>query len=343
MKLLILTQKVDINDDLLGFFHTWIREFARHCEQVTVIALGAGEYDLPENVKVLSLGKEKYSRNSQNSQYSPFIRRFALALNFYKLIYQERHNYDTVFVHMNKEYALLGGPPWRLWGKRVLLWYTHKQTGPGLWLAEKLVHDIYTASPESFGLKSKKTKVVGHGIDTEYFRPPLKKARNEKKEIIYVGRISPIKNQMLAVEAIKDLKDQEVTEIHLSLIGGTTRAEEDEYKNKIEKFIQANDLQEQITLTGPIPNRKLLPFYHHADLALNLCPTGGMDKAVLEALACGVPVVIINTAFESVTDKYFIKNKNELIGAIKQRELINPDRNNIERMSITSLINTIIK
>jgi len=39
MKLLIITQKVDINDDVLGFMHGWIAEFAKHCEKLTVICL----------------------------------------------------------------------------------------------------------------------------------------------------------------------------------------------------------------------------------------------------------------------------------------------------------------
>ena len=65
MKLLILTQKVDKNDPILGFFHRWVEEFARHCEQVTVIALGVGEYDLPQNVRVFSLGKEQHLRDAE--------------------------------------------------------------------------------------------------------------------------------------------------------------------------------------------------------------------------------------------------------------------------------------
>jgi hypothetical protein len=59
MKLLIITQKVDINDPILGFFHRWIEEFAKHCEKITVICLYKGTYNLPNNVKVLSLGKEE--------------------------------------------------------------------------------------------------------------------------------------------------------------------------------------------------------------------------------------------------------------------------------------------
>lgn len=34
MRLLIITQKVDENDAILGFFHGWIAEFAKHCEQL---------------------------------------------------------------------------------------------------------------------------------------------------------------------------------------------------------------------------------------------------------------------------------------------------------------------
>src|SRR3989338_7648361 len=60
MKLLIITQKVNQEDSVLGFFHSWIREFASRFEEVTVICLEKGVYNLPENVEVFSLGKEEY-------------------------------------------------------------------------------------------------------------------------------------------------------------------------------------------------------------------------------------------------------------------------------------------
>ena len=67
MRLLIVTQKVDREDDLLGFFHQWIIEFAKHCESVTVICLEEGSHRLPSNVRVFSLGKERCGRGQSST------------------------------------------------------------------------------------------------------------------------------------------------------------------------------------------------------------------------------------------------------------------------------------
>ena len=126
MKLLIITQKVDDHDDVLGFFVRWIEEFAKHAEKVTVICLQKGEYNLPHNVSVLSLGKE-----TGKSRFTYFVR-------FFRYIWKLRSDYDTVFVHMNPIYVLLGGVFWKLWFKKIALWYTHKRVDLKLRIAEKL-------------------------------------------------------------------------------------------------------------------------------------------------------------------------------------------------------------
>src|SRR3989344_1998355 len=114
MKLLIITQKVDKNDPILGFFHAWLNEFAKNLESIIVICLYKGEVNLPNNVKVLPLGKENG------------VSRIKYIFNFYKYIWNERKNYDKVFVHMNPIYVILGGFAWSFLGKRIALWYTHK-------------------------------------------------------------------------------------------------------------------------------------------------------------------------------------------------------------------------
>jgi hypothetical protein len=108
MKLLIITQKINKNDPILGFFHGWVKEFSKHFDSIVAICLEKGEYDMPTNVKVLSLGKE-----SGHSKVK-------YLLNFYKFIWQERNNYDAVFVHMNPVYVVLGGLLWKIIGEAYL-------------------------------------------------------------------------------------------------------------------------------------------------------------------------------------------------------------------------------
>src|SRR3990167_9977863 len=117
VKLLIITQKVDVNDDILGFFHGWLEKFAKKFSKLTVICLEKGEYVLPQNVEVLSLGKEAGKS------------RLKYIFRFYKYIFKYRDDYDAVFVHMNPEYVVLGGLFWKIMRKKILLWYNHTYGG----------------------------------------------------------------------------------------------------------------------------------------------------------------------------------------------------------------------
>lgn len=303
MRLLILTQKVDQNDDVLGFFHRWIAEFAKHCDQVTVIALGVGEYHLPANVCVFSLGKELRERSDlknldPRSVLEEQLRKVRYILNFYRIIWRERKNYDTVFVHMNPVYVILGGSLWRVWGKKVGLWYTHKHVDMKLRVAEKFADAILTASSESFRLPSNKVEIVGHGIDTEIFKP-IKKAESEVFRIVTAGRISPVKDYETLVKAIEVLL-QEGVFVQADIIGGPVTALDKNYFEQLCNLVREKKLEKAVRFIGPTPNKDLPGCLQRADIFVNMSRTGSLDKAVLEAMACGVPVITSNEAFNKV-------------------------------------------
>lgn len=287
MRLLIITQKVDKNDAILGFFHRWIIEFAKqpHVETVKVICLQEGESDLPQNVKVLSLGKERGAG------------RLARVARFYSYIVRERNNYDAVFVHMNPIYVVLGGFVWNMLDKKITLWYTHKHVDVKLKIATAFAAQIFTASPESFRLKTKKLVVVGHGIDVEEFAPVARNS-HERISLISVGRISPTKNQLILAQAIKKVGD--VASVALSLVGGSLTSGDRAYEHKLTTYIQEEKLEDSVTLVGPVAPDTIIDWYHRADMFLNLSSTGSLDKAVLEAMACGLQILTSNEAFKNI-------------------------------------------
>ncbi len=301
MKLLIVTQAVDLDNPILAFFHSWIKEFAKNCEKVTVICLEKGRYELPSNVNVISLGKEKTKR----------LAKLGYVRNFYKLIFKERKNYDAVFVHMNPIYVVLGGILWITWGKPVGTWYTHRQVDLKLRVATMLSKVIFTASKESFGINSKKVNVIGHGIDVERFSGIGRKKElgSQPIRLISVGRITPIKNCDILIEAARILKKEWNKTFEILLIGAPVTPEDFAYEHKIKNLIDAYELGDAVKLTGNIPSEELPLHYSMSDASVNLVPTGGVDKVVLESMAAGVPVFSSNITFQ----EYFGDFSNELI------------------------------
>jgi len=300
MRLLITTQKIDKNDDILGFFHSWVLEFAKHCDQIVIICLEKGEYEFPKNVRVRSLGKIGIASNQTNRLF----RKIKYGVVFLKYTWKERKNYDTVFVHMNPEYAVIGGIIWRLLRKKIGLWYVHRKVDLKLYIAEKLVHCVFTASKESFKLKSNKIHIIGHGIDLSVFSSTISSIPKEPFRILYVGRITKIKNLDILLEAASILKETWNKSFSILLVGSPVTGEDESYFQELKRYISSNDLCGCVKFKGSIPYREIKNQYQNADLMVNLVPTGGVDKAVLESIISGTLAISSNKAFENLYGPY---------------------------------------
>ena len=326
MKLLIITQKVDINDDNLGFFHRWIEKFSEKLDKLYVICLWQGEHNLPQNVIVRSMGKEK--------GYSKLRQLFSLQ----KFLFKNLSEIEGIFIHMCPIYAIASFPLVKIFRKKMILWFVHSSTKWKLKLAEKCVDKILTASKESCRLKSrKKIKIVGHGIDTNFFKPlfPSFKPQNSNNfRILFVGRITPIKDLETLIETIDILVNQKnIRDVKVEIIGSPTEHYEKKYHEKLIRLIKEKDITEHIKFLGGRPHREILKFYQNSNVLLNLSPTGGMDKAVLEAMACGIPVLVCNDAFK----KDFGDFVNELIFQKKNPQDLAQRILNLQTMDVAVL------
>jgi len=287
MKILIITQKIDRSDGVLGFMHRWILEFSRQCEKVVGVCLYEGKHNLPENVLVRSLGKEKK------------VSRIKYLFNFYRHIWRERNNYDAVFVHMNQVYVILGWPIWKLLGKKVGLWYAHGSVSLSLRVAALLADKIFTSTPSGFRLKSKKLNIVGQGIDTEKFKPESPKDFTGKLKMIMVGRISPVKDLKTLILALEIL-DKKKNNFEMKVIGGAEMPNDRKYFEKIKRLAREKGVKDKIEFLGMVSNDNLVPHLLGSQLFLNPSKTGSLDKAMLEGMACGLPVFTCNESIKTV-------------------------------------------
>ncbi len=318
MRLLIVTQKIDERDAVLGFMHGWVAEFARQAEQVSVICLEKGGVDLPKNVRVFSLGKERFEIKDSRFKLG---RQILYAWRFVRYIVQMRKQHDAVFVHMNPEYVVLGGIFWKLWGKTVTLWYAHKSVPWHLRVALFFTDMVFTSTASGFRLSSKKVRVVGQGIDTEKFKNQKSKVKNENGvfRIITVGRITPSKDYDTLISAIEFVRKNSGLKIHVDIIGPTSVVLDEAYLKELKEKIAQKKLADVIIFQGPVANAALPEKLSQYDLFVNMGHTGSLDKAVPEAMAGGLPVLTCNEAFKEVlgpftTDLMYTKGDAEALG-----------------------------
>ena len=140
---------------------------------------------------------------------------------------------------------------------------------------------------QSFGLRKTNSRVVYNGIDLQrikmFSNEPLTEDTFEgKKLIVTVGRLTAQKGQRHLLRAVKHLLDRDCP-VHLLILG------EGELRSALEEEAKLLGISEQVSMPGFVEN----PYRYIAKADVFVMPSmyEGFSNAILEALACGVPVV----------------------------------------------------
>ena len=170
------------------------------------------------------------------------------------------------------------------WGRRFL----NRLTSP---LADRIIcvsQNVADFAQQVIGLPADKLVVIQNGIDTAYFRPaamPAHKAPGQMT-IGYVGRLQKVKGVDLLIAAFAQLMAKYPT-IQLHLVGDGSERE------VLTAQVQQLGLEQNVHFLGV--RADVADLYQTFDLFVLPSLWEGMPNVVLEAMACGVPVVATNT------------------------------------------------
>jgi glycosyltransferase involved in cell wall biosynthesis len=203
---------------------------------------------------------------------------------------------DGIFVHMCPEYLIAGWPLFARHRKPVMLWYAHRQANRRVRMGERMADVVGTVSETSFPFASPKVRALGHGIPTDRFVP---KGAPAPGRLIAVGRITPIKRLELLIDAVGLLRKDGI-DARLDLWGEPAVPSDRAYKEHLQRRIARLGLGGAVAFRGAAPHDRMPEIDASAAVALNACPDGALDKAVLEAMSCGTPVVVTNRNFAEV-------------------------------------------
>ena len=136
---------------------------------------------------------------------------------------------------------------------------------------------------------------------SDNFRPVEKKKANklmeerfkiDKPYILYVGRNEPHKNLKAVLLAYHYLPGGIKNDFQLVFVG----KHEERYNKPIKDLIKKYNLESSVTFTGYVDESDLPYIYSGASVYVQPSFYEGFGLPVLEAMACGVPVVASNTS-----------------------------------------------
>ena len=143
----------------------------------------------------------------------------------------------------------------------------------------------YEQLTTSYRLDGDEVEMIPHGVDTDCFYPREERhpaVTEEKTTLLYVGRLGARKGLDLALRALARADEPEFE----FLIAGTGRHEE-----TLRELAQELEISEQVRFLGYVPDEELPALYSSADVFILPSTYEGFGLVVLEAVACGTPVL----------------------------------------------------
>lgn len=181
---------------------------------------------------------------------------------------------------------------------RLQQWYLRWQTAQACRRARRIIV-ISQASGQDvqrfFGVPPQHIDVITPGVD-EMYAPPAPQAVAAFRQrrqlpprfVLHVGTLQPRKNIPLLLEAFARLP---LPQVHLVLVGGKGWLYEEIFAR-----VMALGLQERVHFAGYVPDEELPLWYGAAELLALPSLYEGFGLPLVEAMACGCPVLAANVS-----------------------------------------------
>ncbi|MEX2411085.1 MAG: glycosyltransferase family 4 protein [Candidatus Paceibacterota bacterium] len=158
-----------------------------------------------------------------------------------------------------------------------------------LLVGPELLNDIKTKFPE-YG---NKLYQIGNFVDESLYLPPNKEEKNDaqeklkwptqKKHVLTVANFRKEKGVDILIEAVNNLPDT-ITDIHFHIVGAHDS-----------ESLTLPSSPDNISFHPPVSPHDLITYYQASDAYISPSRKEGFGLALIEAAACGLPIVATST------------------------------------------------
>ena len=182
------------------------------------------------------------------------------------------------------------------------------------------------------GIPSDRVDVLHDGVDTSSFRFSPKMTGSHK--LVYVGRLADEKGLENLLKSMALLK-KKFPDVTLTIVG------EGPLRKKLEDLSNELNMRESISFEGAVPHSRISEYMRDADALVLPSISEGLSVVILEAMACGTPVIASNVGGvgDIVSDGFngFVVEPGDVAGFARKIMELWSDKSLIERFSQNGL------
>ena len=184
----------------------------------------------------------------------------------------------------------------KAWKKRPYYYFVVKRNLEGACAIHYTAEDEAHKTHLFLNLKNRPL-TVPNGIDLSEFSdlPDREKLRarypqlRDKQTILFLGRLNRIKGLDILIKAYAMIA-KERQDTHLLIVGGSA----DRYAKKVKQWVRQYGLGDRVSFAGMLTGQEKIEAYTGSDIFVLPSYSENFGMAVVEAMACGLPVVISN-------------------------------------------------
>lgn len=253
------------------------------------------------NLKYIYVRSEDWIISNSSESFKGFIKkRIKLALNFWAIIKLKKlmKKNEIDIVHINTSYTYVGAVAANklnipvIWHLRELLeedqnnrFLVKDSSKKLIYKSSKIIaisNYVYNKYKESF---LEKIIEIPNGIDESLYYSLRDILVEDITRFIYVGGISEKKGFGYIIEAMKQLIEEGIDNVHLEVLGN----DKEPYGEKMKQIIQENKLSDYITFRGVCVNTH--EFYKKSDVMIMASECEAFGRTTVEAMQSGCLVI----------------------------------------------------
>lgn len=134
---------------------------------------------------------------------------------------------------------------------------------------------------------NKKTiSVIHNGVDLEKYYPDKNKRKNGEINLLFVSRLIERKGLQYLIPELPRIQENTDKRVRLTIVG------DGPYREYLENLVEEYQVKDNVEFVGQKDKDELLPYYQSGDIFVFPSKREGMPNVVLEAMACGLPIIM---------------------------------------------------